>query len=292
MHTDTLGGARGRGLALCDMPAHKSVGRALLAALLSVLASVAMLLALIAGSVTTLTGSGFAGRTLRVVEAGPLRATVISTVTNHVLAVTGDRAAVTPLVSQAVDEALSSAPVRAEIDAAARSLQSQLESGRTSVLRLSLPDVGPRLGGLVAPRSPQLAAILDRIGTVQVADIPLPAGASTAAHDLSLVGGDSTLAIVLCVLLAGGALLISPSRWGTLQGLGIGAIASGLVAAGIYLIGGNLVSGSFSLPLAQTAARAAWDSYLGGLEPAGLTLAGAGLAALVLGGVGRLLFER
>ncbi|WP_249020041.1 hypothetical protein [Conexibacter sp. S30A1] len=274
------------------MPAHKSAGRALLAALLSVLASVAMLLALIAGSVTTLTGSGFAGRALRVVEAGPLRSTVISTVTDHVLAVTGNQATVTPIVTQAVGEALSSPVVNAEIDAAARSLQSQLESGQTGVLRLTLPDVGPKLGRLVAGRSPQLAAILDRIGTVQVVDIPLPPAASTAGRDLALLGRDSTLAIVLCVVLAGGALLISPSRWGTLQGLGIGAIASGLIAVGVYLVGGNLVTGSFSLPLAQTAARAAWDSYLGGLEPAGLTLAGAGLAALVLGGVGRLLFER
>lgn len=274
------------------MRATKSAGRTLLAALLTVLASAAMLLALISGSVTSLTGSGFAGRALRVVEAGPLRSAVLTTVTDHVLAVTGNRATVAPIVSRAVDEVFASPLVSAEISAAARSLQGQLESGRASALRLALPGIGPRLAGLVAARSPQLAAALDRIGTLDVVDIPLPAAASTAAHDLALVGRDSALAFILAAGLAAAALLVSPSRWGTLQGLGIGAIASGLVGAGAYLVGGNLVTGSFSLPVAQTAARAAWNAYLGGLEPAGLTLAGAGLAALVIGGVGRLVFRR
>jgi hypothetical protein len=273
------------------MPAHRSPGRALLAGLLVVLASVAMLVALVAGSVTTLTGPGFAGRTLRVVEAGGLRTAVIGTVTSHVLAITGDQAPVTPIVTQAVDEAFSSPLVKAELTAAARSLQSQLESGQARVLRLTLPGLGPRLGALVAARSPQLASVLDRLGTLQVVDVPLPPAASTAARELALLGRDSTLAILLCVALAAGALLISPARWGTLQGLGVGAIAAGLVAIGAYLVGANLIADSFSLPIAQTAARAAWDSYLGGLEPGGLALAGGGLAALVLGGAGRLLFR-
>ena len=253
--------------------------RRLLAAVVTVLASVAMLVTLLAyhANHALLSSASFSGRAVSVVDTGAVESLIVDDVTNHIVGYVGDQASVRPTLEQAVREALSSAQIAAEIRAAATSLQSQLVSGPANSLTLTLPDGGSAIAASIASRSPQLAAQVSRVGTITVVDVPIPSTAVTAAHDLATVGRDWSLLLVFTAALAALALILTPERRRTLVGLGLGALAAGLLADVAYLAGRGLVVNQFSTQAARTATGAAWSVYLGGLERSGFALAGVGL---------------
>jgi len=252
-------------------------GRALLAAIATVVASVAILATLMANYASVLTDpTSFSNRAVRVVHTGGVESLVVNTITGRVLGEVGDQTSLEPMIRAAVGRALSDAGVTDEVRAAAHSLQNQLASGRAHVLTLSLPGIGPAVASTVQASSPQLAEAVGRIGTVTVLDVGVPPTAASALHDLTVLGRDSALLIVFSVAMVALALILSPDRRRTLVGLGLGAAVSGLLAAAIYLVGRGLVVDQFAAPGARTAAGAAWGVYLGGLESSGLVVAGIG----------------
>jgi hypothetical protein len=253
--------------------------RRLLAAVVTVLASIAMLATLLAyyANHALLNSASFSGRALSVVHTGAVESLIVEDVTNHIIGSVGDQASVRPTLEDAVREALSSAQIAAELRAAATSLQSQLVSGPAKSLSLTLPDGGSAIAASIESRSPQLAAEISRIGAITVVDVPIPSAAVTAVHDLATVGRDSSLLLVFTAALAALALILTPERRRTLLGLGLGALAAGLLAAVAYLAGRGLVVNQFSTQAARTAAGAAWSVYLGGLESSGFALAGVGV---------------
>jgi hypothetical protein len=264
-----------------------SASRTLLAALATVVASVAIFATLLAQYASVLSdSSSFSNHAVSVVHSGAVESLVVNTVTGRVLDEVGNNAIVQPLVQTAVREALSNGRITAEVRAAASTLQRELASGQANALTLTLPDIGSSIAPSVESTSPQLAEAVSQIGTVTVLDVPIPSTASTVIHDLAVAGRDSTLLIVFSAAMVALALLLSQDRRRTLLGLGVGAVVSGLLAAAIYLLGRGLVVNQFSDPAAQTAARAAWSVYLGGLETSGLVLAAIGalvaIAAVLL----------
>jgi hypothetical protein len=264
----------------------KSSSRTFLAAVVTVLASVAILATLLAHYAGALANSSsFSSRAVTVVQTGPVESLIANTVTGRVLDEVGNQPGVQPIVADAVRQALSNGKITAEIRSAAQSLQSQLASGQANSLTLTLPDVGAAVAPTIESRSPQLAEAVSRIGTITVVDVRIPPSAAGAIHDLTVLGRDSSLLVVFSVALIALALIISPDRRRTLLGLGLGAVVSGLLAAAVYLIGRGLVLNQFSAPTARTAARAAWSVYLGGLETSGLVLAAVGIAVALTAGV-------
>ncbi len=230
------------------------------AAVATVLASVAMLATLLAYAANhvLVSSSGFASRAIGVVQTGAVESAIVNQVTGRVTALVGDQPSVQPLVQTGVREALANPQVTKEIRTAARSLQTQLLSGHADSLTLTLPGVSPAIAATVRSRSPALAAEISRIGTLTVVDVPIPSGTSSVLHDLTEVGRDCVLLIVLSAALIALALLLSVDRKRTLVGLGVGAVLSGLLAAAIYLAGRGLVVDQFSAPDVQAAAGAAW----------------------------------
>ncbi len=118
--------------------------------------------------------------------------------------------------------------------------------------------------------------MVSRIGTVTVLDVHIPSPAAKAVHTLATLGRNSALLLIVTIALAALALIISPDRGRTLIGLGLGAFASGLLAAAAYFVGRGVVVNEFSTPDARTAAQTAWNVYVGGLETWGFVLAGVG----------------
>ena len=264
----------------------KSTGRTFLAAVVTMLASVAMLVTLLAQYANALTNSSsFSSRAVTVVQSGPVESLIVDTVTGRLLDEVGGGASLQPIVADGVRQALSNGRITGEVRAAAQSLQSQLASGQANALTLTLPDVGAAIAPAIEPRSPQLAEAVSRVGTITVLDVRIPPKASSAIHDLAVLGRDSSLLIVFTVALAALALILSPDRPRTLLGLGLGAVVSGLLAAALYLVGRELVVDQFSSPAAQTAARAAWGVYLGGIETSGLVVAAVGAVVAVTAGL-------
>jgi len=254
-------------------------GRSLLAAAVTGLTGIVMLIAVLAHYASVMSSPGFSARALRVVSTGPVRSLIVENIDGRVLAVTGNQSGIQPLISVAVEQALSDSRVRADIRAAAESLQSQLVSGDAHSLTLSLPDIGPAIAASIQGRSPQLAAELARIGTITVLDVRIPPSAAQALNDLARLGRDASLLVVLTVVLGALALLLSTNRRLTAVWLGVAALVSGLLAEAAYLAGRGLVTDQFSSTNARTAAGVAWRVYLGGLGTTGLVLAAAGALA-------------
>ena len=260
-----------------------STGRTFLAAVVTVVASVAIFVTLLANYANVLANSSsFSDRAVSVVRTGAVEALIVDAVTRRVEDEVGYDPSLQPLIKDAVRQAVSNGQITGEIRAAAGSLQSQLASGQASALILTLPDAGSAVASTIRSRSPQLADVVSRVGTITVLDVPIPSTAATAIHDLATAGRDSSLLIVFSVAMVCLALLLSPDRRRTLVGLGLGAVVSGLLGTAIYLVGRGIVVNEFSTPSARTAARAAWSVYLGGLESSGLVLAGLGALVAVV----------
>lgn len=261
----------------------RSSPRSFLAAVVSFVACVAVLVTLLAHYANVLTSSAsFSNRAVSLVQTSGVQSLIVDAVTNRVLAEVGDQTSVRPVVEDAVSRAMSNPQITGEIRAAAGLLQSELVSGEANALTLTLPNIGAAVASVVRPTSQQLAAIVSRIGTITVVDVPIPPGASSSIHDLATLGQDFQLLVVLSALLIVLALMISADRWRTLMWLGFGALVSGVLVVVIYLVGREVVVAEFSNLAARAAARAAWGVYLQGLESSGLLLAavGAALAAL------------
>jgi hypothetical protein len=243
----------------------------------TLLTSVMILITLLAHYANVLSDSTtFSNRAVQLVHTGAVQSLIVENVTNRLLSEVGNESSLQPVIRRAVSQAMDNQQISDEVSAAASSLHDQLVSGHANALTLTLPDIGPAIAAAVRSRSPQLAAEVSRVGTITVVDVPIPSSAANAIHDLSQVGRDAALLIILSAALAALALLLSTDRRRTLRGLGVGATVAGLIAAAAYLAGRGVVVNEFSAPAAQTAVRAAWSIYLGGLETSGLVVGAIG----------------
>ena len=250
--------------------------------MVTVVASVAIFVTLLAHYANVLANSSsFSDRAVSVVRTGAVEALIVDAVTRRVEDEVGYDPSLQPLIKDAVRQAVSNGQITGEIRAAAGSLQSQLASGQASALILTLPDAGSAVASTIRSRSPQLADVVSRVGTITVLDVPIPSTAATAIHDLATVGRDSSLLIVFSVAMVCLALLLSPDRRRTLVGLGLGAVVSGLLGPRSTSSVVNCRQRVLDA-VRSTAARAAWSVYLGGLESSGLVLAGLGALVAVV----------
>jgi hypothetical protein len=253
-------------------------GRRFLAAAATVIASLAILVTLLANYANHILVStaNFSGRAVNVAQTPAVESLIAGIVADRLVADAGNESSVQPVIEDAVREVLSNGQITGQIRAAATSLQSELVSGTATRLTLDLSGLGPPLASKIQSESPELAAEVRNLSTITVLDVPIPATDATAIHALANVARDSSLLLVLSAALIALALLLSPRRARTLRGLGLGVLLSGLLAVGVYLVGRGFVLDEFSAMAARTAAGAAWSTYLGGLETWGFVLAGIG----------------
>jgi hypothetical protein len=253
-------------------------GRKLLAALLSLLATVGILVTLLAqyANHVLVSPDNFSNRAVSVLHAGDVQSLIVQTVTDRIDAHAGDDSSLRPVIQGAVLQAVSSPEVSREFRVAAESLHGELVSGTADELTLTLPDIGSAIASSVGSDNPELAEELRGIGTITVLDVRIPPSGAKVVHDLVSAGKDSSKLLIATVLLVLLALIISPSRRRTLVGLGLGTAVSGMVVVAVYLAGRGIVVNEFSTQDARTAAHAFWTSYVGGLEIWGFVLAGVG----------------
>jgi hypothetical protein len=249
-----------------------------MAALLSLLATAAMLVTLLAlyANHVFVSPGGFSNRAVSVLDTGDVRSLIVQSVADRLVGEAGSETSLRPVIQAAVLQAVSSAQVNREFRLVAVSLHGELVSGTADELTLTLPDIGPVIASSIGSASPELAEEVRDIGTITVLDVSIPPSDAKHVHDLVSAGGDSSELLIGTLVLVALALIISPRRRRTLVGLGLGAALSGLVVLAIYLAGREIIVNEFSSQDARTAARALWTGYLGGLETWGLVLAGVG----------------
>jgi hypothetical protein len=254
-----------------------STGRTFFAAVVSVLATVAILATVLSFYVSRVlvSSDGFSSRVVSMLHESAVQSLVVQAVTNRLPINAGD-AALQPVLQSAVTRAMSSSLVDQDFRAAAQSLHSQLVSGTANQLVLTLPGIGSAIASSIDTGNPELDAAVRNIGTVTVLDVGIPPSDASDIHDLVSFGKDDVEFLIAALILLSLALIISPRRRGTLLGLAAGATVSGLLLVVIYLAGRGIVVNEFSDPDARTAAHAALSTYLGGLEVWGFVLAGLG----------------
>ncbi len=252
--------------------------RGFLAALVSVLATVAILITLLAqyANHVLVSPDNFSNRAVSALHTEDVQSLIVQTVTDRLAADAGGETSVQPVIQAAVVQAVSSPQVNREFRVAARSLHGELVSGTADQLTLTLPDIGSAIASSIGSDNPELADAVRGIGTITVLDVPIPPSGAKIVHDLVNAGKDSSELLIGTAVLVLLALIISPSRRRTLVGLGLGAVVSGLVVVAIYLAGRGIVVNEFSTQDSRTAAHALWSAYLGGLETWGFVLAGVG----------------
>ena len=252
--------------------------RRVLAALVSVLATVAIFITLLAvyANHVLVSPNTFSDRAVSVLHSRVVESLIVQTVTDRVVADAGDETSPREAIQAAVLQAVSSKPVDREFEVAAESLHGELVSGTANELTLTLPNIGSAIASNIESDNPELAQQVSGIGTITVLDVRIPPSSANDIHDLVSAGQDSSELLIGTVALVLLALMISPTRRRTLVGLGLGATGSGLLVVAIYLAGRAIIVNEFSTPDARTAAHALWSAYLGGLETSGFVAAGAG----------------
>jgi hypothetical protein len=254
-----------------------STGRTFFAAVVSVLATVAILATLLSFYVNRVlvSSDGFSSRAVSMLHTSAVQSLVAQTVTDR-LPINAGEEALQPVLRSAVARAMSSSLVDQDFRAAAQSLHNQLVSGTADQLLLTLPGIGSALASGLGSGNPELTAAVRNIGTVTVLDVGIPPSDANDIHDLVNFGKDDSALLIATLAFLFLALIVSPRRRRTVVSLALGATVSGLVLVAVYFVGRGIVVSEFSDPDARTAAHAAWSAYLGGLEIWGLVLVAAG----------------
>ncbi len=256
--------------------------RRIAAAALVVLASLCVVLALLAGYARTaiLDSGQFANRATAALGDQPVRDLIATKITDEaVLRANRDLVAVRPLVQSAASAIVGSSAFRGLFHKAVRDLHRTVFTHDRNTATLTLADVGVLLAAAIERFQPDLAE------QVPVSlDIQLDTGTEGAdALDLGgLADGFQELALVLAIaalLLMIGGVLLTPDRRRGVVHAGIGVAVAGAVVVVAYQVGRSVTLGAFSSPDEAAAAGAVFDHFLQDLRTWALVMIACGTVA-------------
>jgi hypothetical protein len=258
--------------------------RRLLAQGLVVVASLVMLLALVAGYArhALVDSDQFANRATEALHADSVKTLIAERITDQVVLKNNrDLIAARPIIESITGEVVTSPAFTALFRSGVRDVHRALFLRDQNTLTLTVADIGTVLAAAVQRLRPQLAEDLERTGGVSLitADIgSVSATAARVADDIKLL---ALLLLVLGVALVGAAIAVAPDRRRAVVALGIGAACAGVLLVVALGAGRSIAVNRLEDPDEQAAARAVWDAFLGDLRNAGwiLAIAGAIVAA-------------
>jgi hypothetical protein len=255
------------------------VGSPVLARTLAVAAAVAITLALVAGYVrrAAVDSDQFSNRATAALRDDSVRSLLAQKITDEVvLKHQSDLLAARPIIESVTSSLIGSRAFTGLFRAGVRDAHRALFNRDEDTVTLTLADVGTVLAAALERLRPSIADEVDATGRVEI-----------VKRDVGGAGGDLTriadkirlLALLLAVLwlvLAAGALVVSPDRRRTVVDLGVGAIAGGVLLVLAYGILRSLAIDHVESPDGRAAAAAVWDAFLGDLRTAAWILAGSG----------------
>jgi hypothetical protein len=261
-----------------------------LATILVVLASVAGVLALVAGYVrhAAVDSGQFANRATVALQDDSVRTLIAERVTDQVvLRHRSDLIAARPLIQSVTSQAVGSRAFAGLFRRSVRDLHRTLFHRDRHTLTLTLTDVGSVLAAGVEVVRPSLADDVRASGRVEVIQRNIGDASARAARVADRVRLVAWLLLVLTVLLAAAALMVAPDRRRTTVHLGVGAAAGGVVTVVALSVLRSVAVGGIEGADAQAAAGAVWDAFLGDLRTAAWILAASG--AVVAGSAASLI---
>jgi hypothetical protein len=253
--------------------------RRLAAPALVVLASLAILLALVAAYArqAAVDSDQFANRATAALRDDSVRALVAQKVTDEVvLKNQADLIAARPLIESVASEIVGGRAFTGLFRRAVRDVHSALFKHDRNTVTLTIADIGTVLAAALEQVRPSLARQLRSTERVDVARENIGSLSATLADIAERVQLLAIILVALSLALVAGALLVSPDRRSTVIQLGWGAAVAGGLLVVAYAIARSAAVNHVDGPDEQAAARAVWDAFLGDLRTEAWILAGSG----------------
>jgi hypothetical protein len=246
---------------------------------LVVLASVVMLLALVAGYAwrTVVNSDQFANRAAVALRDDRVRTLIADRITDQVvLARQPNLQAARPLIQSTVAEVVGGRAFTGLFRSAVRDVHAAVFARDQDTVTLTVADVGTVIAAAIEQLRPGLVRQIEQSDRVVLLrrDIgQLDGAAGRLVRTLRIL---TIVLLVLLVAFAGGSLVLTPDHRRTVVQLGIGAAVAGLLLVVLLAVARSAAIGSVDAGDEQAAVAAVWDAYLGDLRSTGWILAGCG----------------
>jgi hypothetical protein len=246
---------------------------------LVVLASVAILLALIAAYARqcAVDSDQFANRATAALRDDSVRSLLAQKITDEVvLKNEADLIAARPIIESVASEIVGGRAFTGLFRRAVRDVHRALFKRDKNTVTLTIADVGTVLAAALEQVRPSLAKQLRSTERVEVIKENIWSLSATLANIAERVQILAILLIALALVSVAGAVVVSPYRRDTIIELGLGMAAAGGLLVVAYAIARSAVANHLEEPGEQAAARAVWDAFLGDLRTEAWILAGSG----------------
>jgi hypothetical protein len=256
-----------------------STGRRAAVWALIVLSCLALLLAVAVGYVrrAAVDSDQFANRATAALSDDSVRSLVADQVTDQlVLKHKSDLIAARPIIQSVVSSVVGGRAFTGAFRAGVRDVHRAVFDRDQHTLTLAVADVGTIAAAGLEAVQPTLARRLDATRRVELVRRDIGSVMADAAGAADTIRVLAPLLLLVAVLAAAGALLLSADRRRTVVRLGIGVAVAGVVLVVGLGVGRSMVGDSGETPEARAAIEAIWDAFLGDLYTGGWILAASG----------------
>jgi hypothetical protein len=246
---------------------------------LVVLASVALVLALVAGYArrAVVDSDQFANRATEALNDDNVKALVADRITDDVvLKNQQDLIAARPIIQSVASGIVGSRAFTSLFRSAVRDVHRALFARDEHTFTLTVADVGTVLAAALQQVRPSLASEVESVGSVAIVKRDVGDVSARVVNVADTVRLLALLLGVLSVALVAAAIAISPRRRHTVVELGIATATAGVVVVVAYGIVRSIAVHHVEGAEDRAAAGAVWDAYLGDLRTLGWIVAGSG----------------
>ena len=246
---------------------------------LVVLASVAMVLAIVAGYArrAVVDSDQFSNRATVALGDPSVRTLIADKITDEVvLKNESDLLAARPIIQSVASGVVGSSAFTSLFRSAVRDVHRALFDRDENTVTLTVADVGTVLAAALERLRPSLANQVEATGKIEIVKRDVGDLSSRLVNIADTVRVIALLLAVAALLLAAGALVVSPNRRHAVVELGIATATSGVALVVAYGIMRSIAIDHVAGAENRAAAGAVWDAFLGDLRTIAWIVAGSG----------------
>jgi hypothetical protein len=254
-------------------------GRLIASRALVVLASLAIVLALVAAYArqAAVDSDQFANRATAALRDDSVRSLIAQKVTDEVILKNeADLIAARPIIESVASEIVGGRAFTGLFRKAVRDVHRALFKRDKNTVTLTVSDVGTVLAAGLEQLRPALADKLQSTRRVELVQSNIGSLSGTLADIAETVQLLALFLLVLSLGLVAGALALSSDRRQTVVELGVGAAVAAVLLVVAYAVTRSIAVEHVEGPDEQAAARAVWDAFLGDLRTSAWILAAFG----------------
>lgn len=253
--------------------------RRIASVVLTALASLCVVVALVAGYVrtTVLDSDQFADRATAALQKPAVRDLIAQQITDQaVLRASSDLVAVRPLIESAASTMISTPAFQSLFRTAARDLHRTVFTKDRNTATLTVADVGVLLSSTLQRLHPKLADRVPATLSARLDSGNVTLNALDAADTADLIERAAWIVGIAAVVLLVAAVALAPSRRRGIVHAGIGLTVAGALVVIAYQIARAQLVNRFGLPAQRAAAGAVWDAFAQDLRLWALVTTGVG----------------